>query len=403
MADLRVLLFSPLEGRDPPSGDISYTGALLDEPPPGVRYTTYQEALDEGSLRIRGRKPWHAWRDFDPGVFAARALELGLRRATAAFREPFWFVSIEPGRFDLLHQHLFAIHQVGPRLPVVSSAGYPLTELYRIREGWGEAHLRLALALQWTFDGLFDVHDPWLRPSGDAPMIVYTPHFRDWLIARGVPAEQLIVGSTALPDLGLPAKRSDGFTLAIVARDFVRKGGDIALAAFRELHRDDPRWRLIIATRAGDARQNNLHAEPGIEVLVDPSRATVLKELLPATDILLAPTRGDCGAPYAMLEALQAGTCIITASELAWLDPRLVEPPVKRTASNPAAVASAARELAAGDMRASQRAARELWRSGFSMGVLHERLLEAYELALIRERAARAAPRRRRSPRRAGR
>ena len=184
---LSVLLFSPVRGRDPASGDVAYTEALLGEPPPGVRYTTYAQALEDGLLEIRGRRPRPGTRraTIDLALFGVRGVELTLRRAGVMYREPTWFVSLRPGAFDLVHQHLFAVRQVGPRLPVVSSAGYPLPELYAARDRWSPARLRLATALEWRFDQLMDVHNPWLRGTAGNVMTAYTERFRQYLVARG--------------------------------------------------------------------------------------------------------------------------------------------------------------------------------------------------------------------------
>src|SRR5579872_1092869 len=131
---LRVLLYAPLEGIDPSSGDTTYTKTLVENPPSAVHYTTYAEALADGRLRSRGRRG-----DLHTGVdvliAAARAAELGLRRRWL-FREQTRFITAEPDSFDLIHNHIFALRQIGTRVPTVSSAGYPLSELYRSREGW---------------------------------------------------------------------------------------------------------------------------------------------------------------------------------------------------------------------------------------------------------------------------
>ena len=382
----RVLLFSPLWWRDPVSGDTSYTEALLEQPPPGVSYTTYDEAIKSGKLRVRGRKPWHGHTSLtDIAIFGARAMESAVRKGSLAFREPVWFVSVDPASFDVVHQHLFAIRQVGSRLPVVSSAGYPLTELYRMREQWTPLHLRCALAFESAAARALDIHEPWLRPTRNGVLTVYTEHFREWLMERGVDADQVRVVGTALPDLGLPRKQSDGRTLGVIARDFVGKGGDIALAAFRELRASDPSWRLIVGTTAAEARVY-VTPEPGVELVVDPSRGLVLNDLLPRIDVLLAPTRSDCGAPYTVLEALQAGTCVVM-SDIPWIDPRLQPPAVARVPLAADAVASAVVALARGDLRAAQLAAKALWRSEFSMERLHRPLLGAYDAALRRHRA----------------
>jgi len=383
MRPLRVLLWSPLRGIDPVSGDTSFTEALLADPPPGVEYTTYRQAIEDGTVRVRGRKPWHSRPEaIDMGIFLARSAELAARRAGLMFREYISYVSIEPSAFDLVHQHLAAIRQVGRRLPVVSGAGYPLPELYRAREQWGETRLSVALALEGWLVRWADVHNPWLRATDGNIMTVYTDHFRDWLVGRGVEPGRIRVVSTALPQLALPAKRSDGRTLGIIARDWYRKGGDIAVEAFQLLRARDPSWHLLVGCPEGPAASLAVRHD-GVDVVANPDRATVLYELLPRIDVLLAPTRSDCGVPYTLLEALQAGVAVVT-SDVAWLDDRLAPPAVRRVPCRASAVADAVAEMSAGDMATTSFAAQELWRTTFSMRQLHRSLLEAYSDVLDR-------------------
>lgn len=373
-----VLLFSPVAGLDPPSGDVSYTEALLAQPPPGVTYTTYADAIDAGTVRVRGRRPKHgAFGAVDASVLGVRAGEQLLRRTGAMFREPTWFVTIDPDAFDIVHQHLFPVRQIGRRVPVVSSAGYPLAVLYGARERWSPRHLRVALALQSAFDRSFGVHDPWLRPEADGVMTVYSGHFRTWLLDRGVPADQVLVAGTGLPDMAVGARRSDGKTLAFVARDFARKGGDTAQAAFHRLRAADPSLHLIMVTSAAAAGAQGL-AGPGVEVIVDAPRRRLLEDVLPRTDVLLLPTRSDCGAPYGVLEALQAGAAVVT-STYPWLDERLAEPAVVRVAPTVEAVTDAARALLVpAALHAAQAATRQLWATQFSMDRLQRDLLDSY-------------------------
>jgi glycosyltransferase involved in cell wall biosynthesis len=377
-AELRVLLFSPLAGRDPLSGDTSYTEALLRDPPPGITYTTYEQALDDGTLRVLGRKPWRGGTAGDARLFLERAVELAARRSRLMFREPIWHVSIEPGAFNVVHQHLFAVRQFGERTPVVSSAGYPLTEHYRSRDGWNSARLAIAQALEGAMSRVWDVHTPWLRRTAGSVMTVYSQHFRRWLIARGVRPDDVRVVGTGLPVLDFPAKSADGHTLGVIARDFERKGGHTALEAFRLLRAADPRWHMIVATTSANARA--LQGEPGVELVVDADRQTILTEVHPRIDVLLAPTKADCGAPYGVLEALQAGTCVIT-SDLPWLDDRLLPPGAHRVEAQPEAVAAAVRSVVSGRLSRAQEAATRLWESTFSMSQLHRGLGSAYREA----------------------
>lgn len=380
---IRVLLMSPLAGRDPLSGDTSYTESLLHQPPQGVQYTTYEEALRDGTLLIRGRRRRHGPQTIeDLIILAARSVEYGLRRSQLMFREQYGYCTIKPGVFDLVHAHLFSVRQIGSNLPVVSSAGYPLSVLYKNREHWTPMHVALALKSEHLAARLCKVDVPWLGTHTPGVMTVYTDHFRNWLIARGIPAERILLAGTALPDLSLLEKRSDGRTLGFIGRDFNRKGGPIALAALRLLRKVDPTWHMLVATSDRDAVPAG---EPGVEMMYDVPRHDILSEVLPRLDILLLPTKSDCGAPYSLLEALQSGVHAVI-SDLPWLDSRLRPPAVSRMSADPAKIANYVGHLSNLDLLQSQSAARELWQEHFTMNSLHTDLLRAYELALSQTR-----------------
>jgi len=377
---MKVLLFSPLPGRDVAGGDTSYTDALLADPPPGVEYTTYAQALDDGTMVLRGRRPGRGTGYGDAGLFALRSGELALRRAGVMFPEEVWFATLDPAAFDVVHLHLFSLRQVDSRIPVMSSAGYPSSVLYQGARGWSARRASVAVALEDRLARATGAHVPWLRPSTSDLLTVYTERFADWLVARGVPERQVRVLSTALGELDPSPRSPDGRTLAFVGHDFHNKGGAVAVAAFDRLHRVDPGLTLLVATKARDALEA-LAGHPGVELFRDPPRSVVLDEVLPRADVLLAPTGLDCGAPYGMLEALQRG-CGIVASTYPWLDERLGGPAVRRVPPTVDAVAGAATELLAADPTVLANVARELWRSTFSTTAMHGPLLEDYRAAI---------------------
>ncbi len=98
----------------------------------------------------------------------------------------------------------------------------------------------------------------------------------------------------------------------------------------------------------------------------------------PHIDVLVSPTSSDCGAPYAILEALQSGACVVL-SKNAWLDDRLVEPAVRRTGDGVSALVTELEDLLQDrNLERAQAAARPLWHKEFSMTALHGDLLAAY-------------------------
>jgi len=370
---MRVLLLSPIAGRDPLSGDTSYTAALLADPPVGVDYVPYEEALAEGSLRIRGRKGSPA----DAGLFALRAAELGARRAGVMFREPTWFVTVDRS-YDLVHTHLFNLRQVDSEAPVVSSYGYPLQEHYRRRERWSERRLATAVVTERAWARAARVHVPWLHQVLPSVMTAYSPAAQEWLVAHGASAATVRRASTGLGPLTFGPRTSSGTSLLFAGRDFERKGGALALQAFSLLRKRLPKVTLTVVTAA--------EAQPplpeGVTWLVDIDRQRMLTEVLPAADVMLLPTTMDCGVPYAVLEALQAEVPVVL-TELRWLDDRLHGPgavKVSRTPENFAAAVEAL--LEPGTLTDARKAAHELWKEQFTMTVLGEDLRQAYLQAL---------------------
>lgn len=378
---LRVLLFSPVRGLDPPGGDIAYTEALLADPPDGVEYVTYPEAIERGLVAVRGRRTRHGrMRAADVGILGLRAVESGLRRSGVMFREPYWYVSIEPGAFDLIHSHLFALRQVGPRIPVVSSDGYPLEVLYQNVDGWSRRRASLATRVEELCARTTGTHVPGLwAPSGDL-MTVYTERFREWVVQRGRTRAPVEVIGNALEPLDPPDRFSDGRTLVFVGRDFRSKGGDIAAAAFDRLRREHSDLRLIVVTSASDTPRE-LSGVPGVELLLDAPRDEVLGGVLPRSDVLLLPTRSDCGAPYGLLEALRSGVPAVV-SDHPWLDERLGLPAVERSDLSAEGFAAAAARLLGRDRDATARDARALWAESFSTSGFGRRLLDMYRRQL---------------------
>jgi glycosyltransferase involved in cell wall biosynthesis len=295
------------------------------------------------------------------------------------YREPTWFVTIEPGAFDVVHQHVFTVRQLGPPLPVVSTGGYPLDVLYATRDGWSTRRTRLATRLELVHDVVVRAHDPLLRGRPGSHMTSYDDGGRRALAAH-TPDAQVSVLGTGAPDLHIPPKTSDGSTVGVIARDFLAKGGDVALDAFTRLRAARPTARLRIIATAEEAARRDLR-QPGIELVAELPRAEVLADWWPGVDVLLAPTRADCGAPYAFLEALQSGTPIVTSTS-PWLDDRLVPPAVSRLPLDPEAIAEGlARLLEPAALEQARSAATSLWAQSFSMDVLGAGLLRLYASA----------------------
>jgi len=202
---------SPVAGHDVPGGDVAYTEALLARPPTGVIYTTYVDALADGSLVERGRKPRHgSISGTDVAVLGARAVELGLRASGLMFREPYRYLTVDPDAFDLVHAHLFAIRPIASDIPLVTSSGFPLSVLYEDRFHWTHGRVVVAAAADRMMSRAVGAELPWLPPRRASRTMVQSDHYRDQLIAGGARPDRVAVrhsGSTAQAALPATAGR----------------------------------------------------------------------------------------------------------------------------------------------------------------------------------------------------
>ena len=295
--------------------------------------------------------------------------------------------SADPTAFDLIHSHLFPLRQVGRHLPMLSSAGYPLSELYRSRNGWSRRRASRADRLEVAAARALRSHRPgYWAPNADL-LTVYTDHYRRWVRAEhGVPQERV-----AVLWQGLPAEPSDAVLdeeplLGFIGRDFASKGGIAAVEAFSRLRVRLPNTRLIVVT-AEDLVPHQIRGEPGVEVRTGATREDVL-ELFRRLSLLLAPTRADCGVPFTVIESMRAGVPVIL-SDSPWLDDRLAAPGVQR-ASEPEQVAAAAEALLGSpeQMNRARQHAREQFDRLLSLEVWHRDLRTAYDRALELARQA---------------
>ena len=385
---MNVLLVSPVAGRDIAGGDVSYTEALLAHPPDGVTYTTYPEALAAGTLVERGRTPGSTpgrWTATDAGILAARAVEHGLRRTGRLFREPYWYLTVDPDAFDLVHAHVFSVRLVDTHQPLVTGSGFPLPVLYEDRFHWPRPKVDRAARADRRLSRTAGAELWWAPPRRAARTIVQSEHYKQWLVDAGADPARVAVLPLGLDGAALEPRGGPPTTVGFVSYNFEGKGGPVVLRAFRELVAEHPEAKLLIV--GSEPQPLDPALPPGsVEWHGRVSRAELFHDLLPRIDVMTLPTTCDSGPPYAVLEALQRGVPVV-ASDLPWLGEVLVPPAGPRVPADTAGVAGALSQLFDPDhYRAASAAAVELFRSQFSMDVLSDRIGETY-------RAAVAAPR----------
>ena len=181
-----------------------------------------------------------------PRILATRVLEYGVRRSGLLFREALRYFTISPDAFDLVHAHSCTVHLVGTDLPLVTSAGYPLSVLYEFAFGWSHRHAAIASHVERLISPRWRAEVPWLPPRRAALSLVQSDHFRNTLVASGAEPDRVIVCTTGLD--GVPAEPRPGppLTVGFIAKNFTVKGGPVVLRAFRKLLLTHPEVRLMI-------------------------------------------------------------------------------------------------------------------------------------------------------------
>lgn len=391
---LRVLLISSVRGVDPHSGDLTYTEQLLRRPPPGVAYTTYDQAIGAGLVEEVGsraavRAAWSARRPREVlrqlAVAGWRKSEFLLRRTGVFYREPLRVFRVAEGAFDLVHVHVFHTRFVGPCPPVVMSASGPLGWLYADAWNWPSWRIRTAEAFDALVGAAWDATICARRFGRAAGFVSASDYLEKVLVARGGEKERISVVANYLdpPAPPAPLARRDRpiSRLGFVAKDFEAKGGPVVLAAYRLLRAAsrDVSLTIVGSPVRGDA--GDLAAE-GIRWLPFVPREELLNDVLPTIDIVVYPSRCDA-LPYSVMEPLSLGIPLVVSDYRAL--PEMVAGGAGRVApaGDAQAVAAAVEELL--DRSAweqSSAAAHALFRQRYSAESQAPRLGEAYARAL---------------------
>lgn len=304
---LRVLLISPVASLDPGSGDVTYTEQLLASPPPGVSYTTYDEALTAGDLvevgaraSLRGGTPRQQAQAAALAVW--RKAETLLRRTGWAYRERLRHFRVAPGAFDLVHVHVFHTRFLGARPPIVMSASAPLSWVYRDAFGWPAHRTTVADAVDRAIGAAWGATMCGGTRGQADRQVSFSTYYRKWLVKnRRMPPSVVDVVPNYLSPGGRPpasAVPRSPRHFVMVAKDFDAKGGPDTLKAFARVHAVRPDTTLTIV-----GAEPKPESQPGVTWLGFVERRRLLGEVLPSADVLVHPTRFD-GYPYGPMEAL---------------------------------------------------------------------------------------------------
>lgn len=384
---LRVLLMSPLRDVDPFCGDVIYSEALLERPPPGVTYIPYDKALANGEIREHGRRQSAS---FSRGI-AARGLSLFtwarersinlLRQHGVLYREPFRLIEIL-GRFDLVHCHTFSVRWTGLPTPVLVSNALPLRELYSRARGWGSFHVAVADRVDRQLARASGVsHIEYGLGEADR-VVAFTQTLADWYMDQGIPAERIGIVPCFPAGLSSLANRSPvPGRIGFVAGDFTAKGGHTVIAAMSRVREVRPDAHVVIAGNGVPVSAAALDAA-GANLVGYVPRDDLINEILPSCQIFVYPSHFD-GLPLTLLEALATGLPCVVSDYFAL--PEIVGPGgrvIKEGDSN--ALAEAVLDLlepTANDVAA--RAANDRYESTFNPAIVLPLLRANYEAAML--------------------
>jgi phosphatidylinositol alpha-mannosyltransferase len=314
---MKILLISPLPRIDPACGDITYTQSLLDNPPEGVEYETYADAIARGVLRELGtgeavREARRQGRGI-VGAFVLAALSNILNRLRAAhwlFWEPFRFFWVKPGEFDAIHLNVFSAGFPNLSCPLVISYAGPLRSLYTGARGYSLGRVKLMEIAEMLLGWAVNVNMPSYAIPQASRVIAFTEYLKRWYVERRIiPAERIDVIPVFLPDAPVAKPNPRPMSVGFMSKDFAARGGNTLLEAWRLVRAQRPDARLVIRSevKIDEAEVKR----QGITVIGYISREELMERILPSFDVFAYPTEFD--GFYTLVEAMSRGIAVATS------------------------------------------------------------------------------------------
>ena len=310
---IRCLLAAPSPGVDVESGDMQYCRDLLADPPPGVEYVTYPEALASGELRDmptvrRGAPLPRGARAM--GQALARAGLHGIRRAGMLLPDPVHWWEIV-GRFDLVHTHCFPLRLTGRVPPVVATDSAGTFWFWTAARGRSEQDVWTRLRRERALARRLGIIHPTVTPDAAAQVLYFVSRGRELADRLGIDSSCIQIAPAGVPDAHTRAPLGlDPPTLLFVTRNFEVKGGPAALTVLDAVRQEFPTSRLLVAGPSDP--------EPGIEGVVwlgPRTREELYDDVYPRADVFVYPTTFDC-APLVVVEALAHGLPVVAPPRL---------------------------------------------------------------------------------------
>ena len=306
-----MLLISPMEGVDPPNGDVTYTQQLLAHPPDNVEYTAYTDALLRGEmseLYRRGGRRGRLW--FAEPRFWREAIINRARSRGWLFGENFRHFRIKPGIFDAVHVHVFSVALGRNAPPMVISNSISIDALYR--DGFGRPAKLVAVmaGVDRVVARMTGVSHSAFRPHRAARLVCFSDHLAAWYVnSVGVDAANIAVVPPGVTVDSITPAFGRPFTIGFIG-DWYAKGGDVVLAAHRRVRESVPDARLIVVGSSPPGASTPV--VDGVSWLPRQSREDLLQVVIPRFSAFAYPSRFD-GLPLTLLEVMAVGVPVVVS------------------------------------------------------------------------------------------
>lgn len=321
-AAMKVLLLGPVPSRDPGGGDTTYLQTLAAQPPAGVTYEPYDQALQRGALVEHGtRESLRQALDTRRNVLgealaiaANKPIQM-LRSRRVLFNEPFRFYEVKAGEYDLIHMHIFSAHFNRLDCPLVMSSGGALRHLYIDERGYSLRRVRYLERADRALGRLLraDVSSEYLSQAERA-IVTTRSGFREIQRRRLLPNSRLDFIPLYLPPTPQEQVRrvESGHIprrVGFISRDFATKGGHTVLQAWKTVqHKRPDAELLLVGSKTPPPELAGLQSS-GARITWLPyiAREELLSQVMPALDVFAYPTLNDFLPCYTQLEVMARG------------------------------------------------------------------------------------------------
>ena len=249
-------------------------------PPPGVEYT---HVTDRFSVPT------------STGQYAFSPVNLGLAAVKFALEHAF---PVDESRASLVHTFFWDVRKF--TVPWVHESDQSLGQFLGGYNNIGGS----------VKNAITGGYSSYLNSRGCAGIVTWTRWAKKGFEEDGIdPAKVFVVP----PPMETTTERvpHPGCNILFLGRDYLRKGGDIALSAFASMDAADCRLYYVGKPDAKAARM--IEGDRRITLFQHPSNRSLAAEVWPYIDILALPTRADAFA-MTVAEAMSRGIPVVTTA-----------------------------------------------------------------------------------------